>query len=146
MSFAADTQDRSPSNEVELFQITKFNPFAPSESFYFCGLDNVTWQGVPYVGLPCAGSEFEVTGQGFPRPKLTIANFEIPTTGIMFSNLVANFDDFIGAVIVRRTTLEMYLDGQSTSNPLEEIDVSYWRVEQAFLYGLRKHAATSAHL
>jgi lambda family phage minor tail protein L len=130
MPISEDTQGRSPSNEVELFELTGFNPLVPSEAFYFCGLDNVTWQGIDYAGMPCAGSGFEITGQGFPRPKLTIGNFEIPQMGVTLSNIISTYDDFIGAVIIRRTTLEMYLDGQPTSNPLEEIDRSYWRIEQ----------------
>jgi lambda family phage minor tail protein L len=130
MTIQEDIQRRSTSPEVELFEIREFDPLSPNEVFRFCSLTTVNWQGQQYSGLPCEGTGFELTTQSFPRPKLAIGNFELPGTGINFSAVAAQFNDFIGAQIIRRTTLEKYLDGLPTADAYQELDVSYWRVEQ----------------
>lgn len=130
MPIALDIQKLSVSPEVELFELTKFNLSDPSEVFRFCSLGTVAWQGNQYVGVPCSGSDFSLSSQSFPRPKLAIGNFEIPSTGLRITALSQQFNDFIGATVIRHTTLEKYLDGLPTANPLEEFETSYWRVEQ----------------
>jgi lambda family phage minor tail protein L len=130
MAINADIQHQSVSPEVELFELTDFDKDQPNEVFRFCGLGTVSWQGQEYTGMPCEGSGFEVSSQSFPRPKLTIGNFPIPGTGLLLTAISAQYNDFIGATITRHRTLEKYLDGLPTANPLEQFDTSVWKIEQ----------------
>jgi lambda family phage minor tail protein L len=130
MTIQADIQDIAHSPEVYLYELTNFNPNTPADVFRFCSLHTVQFQGLTYTGIPCEGTGFGISSQGFPRPKLAIGNFEIPATGLLLSAVVEQFEDFIGATLIRRTTLEKYLDGQPTANPLEQFDPTYWKVEQ----------------
>jgi lambda family phage minor tail protein L len=130
MTIRSDIQDVSHSPEVYLYELSNFNQAAPSEIFRFCSLHTVEFGGLSYFGIPCEGTGFSLTSQSFPRPKLAIGNFEIPATGLLLSAFVAQFDDFIGATVTRRTTLEKYLDGQVSANSLEQFTPTYWQVEQ----------------
>jgi lambda family phage minor tail protein L len=131
MPINTDIQKPSVSPEVELFEISGFNPANPGETFRFCGLGSVSWQGQAYTAFPCKGSGFTLTSQSFPRPRLTIGNFELPGTGgLQMTAVCSQYNDFTGATVVRHTTLEKYLDGLPGANPLEEFDTTYWRVEQ----------------
>lgn len=131
MSIDNDLQQPSVSPEVELFEISNFNPANPGEVFRFCGLGAVLWQGQSYAAFPVRGSGFDLTSQSFPRPKLTIGNFGLPGTGgLQMTTVCSEYNDFAGATVVRHTTLEKYLDGLPGANPLEEFDTTYWRVEQ----------------
>lgn len=93
----------------------------------------VVWQGLTYQPLPIEASGFEASSKGvLPRPVLRVAN-----TGGVFSVEVAQYDDLIGAKIIRKRTHSKYLDAVNFSsgiNPTADTGQFYpdeiWFVDQ----------------
>lgn len=92
---------------------------------------NVIWQGNTYTAWPLQGTDFAVSGNNGapPRPKLVVGNF-----GGAISALCRQFDDLLGAKLIRRRTLAKYLDavnfpdGNPTANAGEEYQPQTWIV------------------
>lgn len=67
---------------------------------------DVVWQGQTYLRFPVEARGFEFTGKGqVPRPSLKVANI----TGLLGA-LVREYDDLVGAKVIRKRTLVKYLD------------------------------------
>lgn len=91
-------------------------------------LGTVVWKGFLYTPWPINASEFATPSQGSPaRPKLQVGNF-----GGTISALCRQYEDLLGAKLMRRRTLVKYLDavnfaaGNPTANPAEEYPVETW--------------------
>lgn len=86
----------------------------------------VVWQGVEYAPFPCEVKGFEYSGQGSPpRPSLMLAN-----VGGMISSLLFNFEDLIGAKVVRKRTFAKFLDGQPQASPTTFLPDEVYFVER----------------
>lgn len=108
-TITSEIQKLEPSAIVELFVLDA--TAIGSDVFRFHagtnGLrQNLVWQGNTYVPFPVQASGFDMSGNGqLPRPKLVMAN----VTGAI-TLLVLQFDDMLGAKVVRKRTLAKYLD------------------------------------
>lgn len=108
-TITSEIQKLEPSAIVELFVLDATS--LGSDLFRFHagtnGLrQNLVWQGNTYVPFPVQASGFDMSGNGqLPRPKLVMAN----VTGAI-TLLVLQFDDMLGAKVVRKRTLAKYLD------------------------------------
>lgn len=123
MTIDADIQSLSPGKLVTLFEldlspITGNTAYVESDHYYFYpGLDEsnaeVVWQGRTYSPFPIEADGFEMSAKGtLPRPSLRAAN----VTGALTA-LCEDYDDLIGAKIIRRRTFSQYLDGQPGADP-----------------------------
>lgn len=106
---AAAVQALVPGALVDLFELDATAQGGAITRFH-AGVNglgaSVVWQGNTYTAYPIEASGFEWGGRGpLPRPTLRVAN----VTGLVGA-LVRDYDDLIGARIVRRRTLVQYLD------------------------------------
>nr|DAK01532.1 MAG TPA: minor tail protein L [Caudoviricetes sp.] len=99
---------------------------------FFCAIVNekgedVVWQGRKYLRFPISADGFEVTGQGSPkRPRLNVPNIEGFVT-----EAVEDFDQLVGAIVIRRQVPSQFLDAENFKNgnpnadTLQEIRTKY---------------------
>lgn len=114
---------------IELFELD-LNPLGFNTFYRFCNysneLNNVLWQGQPYVPVPIAVSGYEFNGQGqLPRPKLAIGN-----VGGIVTALTQQFDDLVGARLTRKRTLAKYLDGMPQADPSQFFDDDIYFIDR----------------
>lgn len=113
MSLATDIQTLSPGTFIELFTLDMSPiPNAPTEMLRFYpgrpGMVNPTiiWRGEEYDPWAIEATGFAVSGQGsLPRPQIKVGNVMGSIT-----TLVLQFQDLLGAIITRHTTLLRFLD------------------------------------
>lgn len=118
---SSDIQRLSPGSIVELFELDATAIGGP-QVFWHNGVNElgsgVVWQGETYTRLPVEATGFEKTGTGtIPRPTLRVAN----VTGTL-SAFAREYDDLIGAKLIRRKTFVKYLDASNfaSGNPLAD--------------------------
>lgn len=131
-----EIQSLAPSAIVELF-VLDLSALGGTIMRFHAGTNElrtpVVWQGLTYQPLPIEASGFEASSKGvLPRPVLRVAN-----TGGVFSVEVAQYDDLIGAKIIRKRTHSKYLDAVNFSsgiNPTADTGQFYpdeiWFVDQ----------------
>lgn len=93
---------------VELYEIdlTKFGqPIFRFHNGVNEKYEPVVWQGNTYQPFPAQVSGFEVSGQGFARPKVVVANH----TGIITAAL-KSYNQLLGCKFTRKRTMMQYLD------------------------------------
>jgi phage-related protein len=110
MSINAELQSLSPSTLLTFYTLDYTNLPGGSVMNFHAGTNElrqpVVWQGVTYEPMPIESEGFDVTTKGsMPRPKLRVANMN----GAL-SPLVKQFDDFVGARVIRKRTFLKYLD------------------------------------
>lgn len=108
MTTESDVQLLEPGNLIELFDldITPINPLAVAEHFHgYPQETSIWWKGVEYVPWPIKADGFLRTGDKPPNPTVTISNIDGSVTA-----LCMQFDDLVGAILVRRRTFAKYLD------------------------------------
>lgn len=111
-----ELQSLNPSQIVELYELSQFNPADLSQTIYFTNERiPVTWQGITYQPVPVESSGWEYKGSGtLPRPTMRVSNI-----GSIVSHITRPYNDLIGAKLVRRRTLAKYLDDQPTASDAE---------------------------
>jgi lambda family phage minor tail protein L len=86
----------------------------------------IIWKGQTYEPFPITATGFETTTKGtIPQPELTVAN----VLGTL-APITSDYDDLIGAKIVRRRTLGKYLDNGKSPNNLEEFPSDTYFIER----------------
>jgi lambda family phage minor tail protein L len=118
-SISSEVVKLNPTAIIELFTLTM-----PAESgglsYYFhCGVnmfkEGILFGGQRYDPFPIEAEGFALSGKGeIPRPKIRIANLTSYIRG-----LVLNFDDLIGAKVVRTRTFAKFID---SANFLEGVN------------------------
>lgn len=108
-TITSEIQKLEPSAIVELF-IVDATAFGGDLARFHAGTNSVVqpivWQGDTYLPFPVRVTGFEYSGNGqLPRPKLQVAN----VTGAITA-LVLQYDDLLGAKVIRKRTLAKYLD------------------------------------
>lgn len=131
MTINADLQKLEPGAKLEFydFDMTSFG----GEILYFHGMNDgpITWDGQEYTPWPIHAQGFARTGSQPPRPTLGVGN----TNGSITALCIA-YDDLLGAVLTRRTTLLQYLDavnfdgGNPTADPTQEFPPEIWYVDR----------------
>lgn len=133
-----ELQTLAPTALIELFVIdTRDIDTVNGDLFYFhCGTNkygnNIYWQGIEYIALPIETEGFDINTQGkLPKPKLRLANIQ----GI-FSALVRELDDLIGAKIIRKRTFGRFLDaknfpeGNAQADPNQQFPDDLWFIDR----------------
>lgn len=130
MTIASHIQKLELGALIELFEIDT-TTIGGSEKFYFYpgnpeGLAPLLWQGITYQPFPIKAEGFEMSARGtLPRPTLTVSD----VTGVL-SVLVRDYDDLLGARVVRRRTYDMYLDGRPGADPDQHLPDDIFFVER----------------
>lgn len=133
-----ETQKLEQDAIVELWELDlrKISGGGNDSIYYFCNLANelgndVVWKGKAYSRYPIQGEGFEATNEGAsPRPKLNVAN----VLGVVTA-LTHQFQQLIGAIVIRRQTSSRFLDavnfrnGNAHADPTQEV-VSKFVIEQ----------------
>jgi phage-related protein len=108
----ADIQSLSPSALMELYvlDMSAITGIAQNYMYFHAGTNQlsteVIWQGKTYIALPIEAEGFSQGSTGtLPRPKIRLANINGA-----FSATLNQFDDLIGAKIIRKRTFVKYLD------------------------------------
>jgi len=87
---------------------------------------NVSFNGVPYIGIPMAVSGWDVASAGSPpKPTVTVAN----VNKYMLSTIIAN-KHLIGATFTRICTFAKFLDGGSDEDGSQFLPPSTYVIEQ----------------
>jgi lambda family phage minor tail protein L len=132
MTLEADVQQGWHDAIVEMFDVD-LSPITsdPGDIFYFTNQlkedgTKIQWKGNIYEPLPilAAGYDKNTNGQ-IAQPTLTVAN----VLGT-FTQVVASFDDLVGAKVTRRRTLQKYLDGSPQADPLQEFPIDIFYIER----------------
>lgn len=86
----------------------------------------IVWQGNEYTPLPMEARGFEYKGTGSPpRPSIVLGNI-----GGAISSLCLNYDDLIGARLIRKRTYARFLDGMATADPTQQFPDDIFSVER----------------
>ena len=85
----------------------------------------IRWQGERYFPWPMVAAGFEQGGSRNPTPSLRMGN-----VGGFITALCLQFDDLVGAKLIRKRTLLKYMDGQPDADPNEEFPLEIWFIEQ----------------
>jgi lambda family phage minor tail protein L len=132
MTIFADIQTLQPGAWVELFQLdlTKL----ASAVLYFHGYTKVGpiyWQGNEYSPWPFQTEGFATDPNQPSTPILSAGN-----VGGYMTALCQQYQDLVGAKIIRHRTLGKYLDaanfpgGNPTADPTQEIGLDSWFIER----------------
>jgi lambda family phage minor tail protein L len=73
---------------------------------------NIQWQGYTYTRFPVEADGYDILTQSLPRPKVRFSN--------MFGGFTAlndEFNDLIGAKVIRKRVFYRHLDGQPEADP-----------------------------
>lgn len=88
----------------------------------FGSTDSSKYSLISYTPLPMEATGFELRGSGnLPRPTVRMANINQ-----YWNAYLANFDDLVGAKVIRRKTLEKYL----SDNPPVEFNRDVYYIER----------------
>ncbi len=109
----------TPSKEVELFELDMRSIDGETVIYFHNGTTGVStalsFMGQVYDPLPIAVRGMDLKGTDEPpRPSMTVANLR----GFM-SSMMQEFQDLIGAKLVRRRTMACFLDGEPEAGPIQ---------------------------
>lgn len=86
----------------------------------------IVWQGNEYTPMPLECRGFQYNGQGSPpRPSMIIGN-----VGGAISALCINYNDLIGARLIRKRTYFKFLDGEAGADPTQQFPDDIFSIEQ----------------
>lgn len=129
LPISAEIQKLAPDTLIELF-VLDLTPLGGGLYQFHAGTNALTqpivWQGVTYTALPIMVEGFTYDGQGaLPRPRLKVAN----VTKLM-SSFVVNYQDMVGARVIRKRTFARFLDGMPTADPNVQFPDELWSVDK----------------
>jgi lambda family phage minor tail protein L len=94
--------------------------------WYFSTEGPFTFQGVQFERVDLEYEGFEWNGQGaMPQPTIRITN-----VGKLLSGPLFEFEDLIGAKLIRLRTYRQFLDGGASADPTAHYDPDIYTVEQ----------------
>lgn len=125
LAVTEEIQKLSPSAVIELFVLEI--PNTDYKVYFHAGTNelhgDVIWQKNKYIALPVQAEGFDISAKGeLPRPKIAIANIQG-----LFSALIREYDDLIGAKLIRKRTFARYLDAENfkNGNPTADSNVAF---------------------
>lgn len=125
-----DLRDLNQDAIVSLFTLD-FNPIAINRIVRFCNWTdtqgaNVRFGGIEYPAYPIMASGFELNSTGqIPTPTLTVSNVFHDIT-----KLTLQYDDLLGAKLIRTRTYAQYLDTGRTPNAAKTLPEDVYYVER----------------
>lgn len=88
--------------------------------------DPIVWQGDTYTPFNFQSEGFDIIGRdSLPTPKITIS-----AADSLFTGLVNQFNDLVGATVTRTVTFKKFLDGEPGANPAAHFPLDVYRVER----------------
>lgn len=127
MSFESEVQKPETDEIIELFQLDL--TALGDQVYYFThgvGEEPVMWQGNQYIAVDFEAEGFELNGRGeAPTPKVSFS-----VTNQMMTGLINDFNDLIGAKVIRTKTFKKFLDGEAAANPSAHFPLDIYRVER----------------
>lgn len=128
MTFEAEVQKPQTSELIELFSLDLTN-FGDGIYYFIRGTTEpniIVWQGNTYVPVDFETEGFELNGRGeAPSPKVRFS-----VTNQMITGLINDFEDLVGARVVRTKTYRKFLDNEATANPNAHYPLDIFRVER----------------
>lgn len=133
----AEMQSLSPSALITLFEVdTRPIDEEGGVLLFHAGtnefMESVWQQGNEYIPMPIEASGFDVNSKGtLTRPKIKVANVKG-----LFSAMVRDLDDLVGAKLIRRRTFARFLDarnfkdGNPTADPMQAFPDDLWYFDQ----------------
>lgn len=123
-------QELDPGALVELFELDTTVIGGESVWYFHAGTNDVSvpivFQGKTYQNFPIVAAGFDMSAKGtLARPSLTVSN----ATGMVTIGIL-ELEDMVGAKVTRHRTFARYLDGQPTADPLAELPVDVFYIEQ----------------
>lgn len=113
MPGANHIQELSQDTFVDLFELSSYNPEAPSDTFRFCDHVGVQFNNKAYTPIPSQIDTIEFTSEGSqPEPTLTVGDPE----GVITS-LILLYNNMEGAKIKVTRTQARYLDDAADADP-----------------------------
>lgn len=123
--------------ELYVLDVSALTGIAANYMYFYAGTNqlstNVIWQGNAYIALPIEAEGFSSGSVGsLPRPKIRLANADGA-----FSATLSQFDDLIGAKVIRKRTFVKYLDAinfpggvNTTADPNQHYPDDVWFIDQ----------------
>jgi len=112
---------RNGTTDISWYSLDNESDFGSSSSSKY--------SSVTYTALPIESEGWEVRGSGsgsLPRPTVRMGN-----VNQYFKAYLANWDDLVGAKVIRRKTLQKYLIGESSAaNPPVEFNRDVFYIER----------------
>lgn len=129
-------QELSPGPQVTFYQLD-LTDLGANTILYFTPTningDPITWKGNTYTYVDVEAEGFEWSGTGpIPQPTLRVTN-----VNYVFSSLVRDYDDLIGATLTRRRTFRSFIDGADTAATDFEFPVDIYVVDRKTLHNKR---------
>lgn len=127
MSFNEEVQKPETSELIELFQLD-LTALGDDVYYFVRGASDtgVIWRGQNYVPVDFETEGFELNGRGeAPSPRVRFS-----VTNQMITGLINEFNDLIGARIIRTKTYKKFLDNEPTANPNAHFPPDIYRVER----------------
>lgn len=131
MTTPSEVQQLDPGPILELWELDA-TPIGGGRLRFQGQQDGVIWwQGQDYAGWSCKGEGFEITSEQQPTPRFRVGN-----TNRAITILCRQFDDLVGARILRRRTFAKFLDavnfpeGNPEADPTKEFPVEVWFIER----------------
>lgn len=127
MSIRTEAQEPATSELIELFSLD-LTMFGDNVYYFIMGAESsdIEWQGNVYTPFDVQASGFELNGQGgSPRPKITFS-----VTNPIITTYINQFDDLVGAKVIRTKTYKKYLDGEPAANPNAHFPLDIYRIDR----------------
>lgn len=126
----------TPGEIIALYELD-LTVIGVSEILYFTGSTSsnplpITFQGVQYTPIELKSSGWTQSGTGpFPQPKIQVSN-----VNNLFSGLVRQYQDLIGAKLTRKRLFASFLDGYVNGG---QAGNALFAVDQYYLYQKTGH-------
>ena len=127
---ASDVQKEALGNIIYLYEMD-LGDIGSNQILYFTPVINddytpIDFNARTYIPIEMETDGWEIsTGEQLPRPHIKVSN-----ATLTFLGYVITFDDLVGAKVIRRRTLEKYLDGKPEANPNAEFSKDTFTIMQ----------------
>jgi len=131
MSITEQQQSFDAGEIVHLFSLDATSLGAGTYFFTQSAYETVElqWQGNTYTPIEIEAEGFEWQGRGaLPTPKIRVSN-----VNRVFSALVADHGDLLGAIVTRTRTFRRFLDGEVEADPTAHFPTDVYRIERKAL-------------
>jgi lambda family phage minor tail protein L len=88
-------------------------------------VNDIVWNGIPYVPFPIQGNGWTTTTDQPPRPKLTVSN-----ANTLIQPYVLNMQAFLGVKVTRTRTLYKYTDNGSSPDTSQHLPIEIYFIQQ----------------
>lgn len=125
MGIEETRQSLSPGQKIELFEVD-LNPIGVAEIHRFTPHQQIlTFDGNAYQPIEVRAEDFEWSGTGpLPQPTIMMGNINL-----VFSSLVREHNDLVGAKVTRIRTFRQFLDDGSSPDPEAKMPIDVYTID-----------------